>query len=103
MEKYIEGVKACKASVAWIVPLRDTENIIKAVKAACPGVTHQITIDWDDDSLYWLRFTRVSNSELNPEASKTVQKAPSATGTVQTPENKKQPDPPRARYGGPRW
>lgn len=104
MEKYIEDVKACKKTVAWIVPLSEIDTIVNAVKAKCTeGFMHSVSMDWDDENLYWLRFTRVSNSAPKSEVPKTVQTAPSATGIVQKLETKKQPDPPRVRYGGPRW
>jgi hypothetical protein len=104
MEKYIEDVKACKKTVAWIVPLSEIDTIVNAVKAKCSGgFTHSVSMDWDDENLYWLRFTRVSSSEQPTAVVKTVQTAPSAMGTAQKPETKKQPDPPRVRYGGPRW
>lgn len=100
MEKYIEGVNACKATVAWIVTKEQIEDIVKAVKSKCPGFSHKVTMDWDDDSLLWLRFTR---EELLPAVPKTVVTVPSATDTVQTVEKKKHIDPPPVRYGGPRW
>ena len=100
MEKYIEGVTNCKASVAWIVTKEQIEDIVKAVKTKCPEFSHRVTMDWDDDTLLWLRFTR---EELLTVVPKTVATIPNATGTIQTVEKKKHIDPPRERYGGPRW
>ena len=100
MEKYIEGVTACKATIAWIVKKEQIEDIVKAVKSKCPEFSHKVTMDWDDDSLLWLRFTR---EELLPVVPKTVLTIPSAKGTVPPPEKKQPQDQPQVRYGGPRW
>ena len=98
MEKYIEGVNACKATVAWIVTKEQIEDIVKAVKSKCPGFSHRVTMDWDDESLLWLRFTREELPPVVPSAAK----IPSVTSTVITVEKKKNDLPP-VRYGGPRW
>ena len=98
MEKYIEGVTNCKASVAWIVTKEQIEDIVKAVKTKCPEFSHRVTMDWDDDTLLWLRFTREELPPVVPSAAK----IPSVTSTVITVEKKKNDLPP-VRYGGPRW
>ena len=96
MEKYIEGVNACKATVEWIVTKEQIEDIVKAVKSKCPGFSHRVTMDWDDESLLWLRFTR---EELPP----VVPSAVTIPSTIQIVEKKKNIDLPPVRYGGPRW
>ena len=97
MEKYIEGVKSCKSTVAWIVTKDQIEDIVMAIKTKCPGFSHNVTMDWDDESLLWLRFNR---EELPPVVPSAV-KIPSVTSTI-TVEKKKNDLPP-VRYGGPRW
>lgn len=86
MEKYIEGVKSCKSTVAWIVTKDQIEDIVMAIKTKCPGFSHNVTMDWDDESLLWLRFTR----EV------VVPKPAAAVITSVKPK-------PVERYGGPRW
>ena len=103
MEKYIEGVKNCKASVAWVVTKDKIEDIIKTIKFRFPNFTHKVSMDWDDDTLLWLRFTRESDSTQPIAIPKTVLTVPSATGTVPPPEKKKPQDQSQVRYGGPRW
>jgi len=84
MEKYIEGVKSCKSTVAWIVTKDQIEDIVKTVKTKCPGFSHNVTLDWDDESLLWLRFTR-----------EVVVPKPAVPNSVKPK--------PVERYGGPRW
>jgi len=103
MDKYIEDVKTCKASVAWIVAKDKIEDIVKAIKFRFPNFTHKVSMDWDDDTLLWLRFTRESDSTPPIAIPKTVPIVPSAMGTVPPPEKKKPQDQPQVRYGGPRW
>lgn len=103
MEKYIEGVKNCKASVAWIVTNDQIEDIVKAIKFRFPNFTHKVSMDWDDDTLLWLRFTRESDLKQPVVIPKTVQTIPSAMDIVPPLEKKKPQDQPQVRYGGPRW
>ena len=103
MEKYIEDVKTCKASVAWIVTKDKIEDIVKTIKFRFPNFTHKVSMDWDDDTLLWLRFTRESDSTQPIAIPKTVQIIPSAMGKVPPPEKKKPQDQSQVRYGGPRW
>jgi hypothetical protein len=86
MEKYIEGVKSCKSTVAWIVTKDQIEDIVMAIKTKCPGFSHNVTLDWDDESLLWLRFTR---EVVVPKPAVPV-----------IPSVKPKPV---ERYGGPRW
>ena len=88
MEKYIEGVKSCKSTVAWIVTKDQIEDIVMAIKTKCPGFSHNVTLDWDDESLLWLRFTR---EPVVPKTTVTSSVKPNAPVVTQT------------RYGGPRW
>jgi len=106
IQKFINEALECTTTKAWIVKREIIEKTVDAFKKLCPKIQHQVTMDWDDDTLLWLRFTwepGTLHSTPQPVTVQTVLKAPSATDTVQKPETTKQPDPPRVRYGGPRW
>ena len=100
IQKYIDEALLCNTTKAWIVDKENIPKIVEAFKKLCPTIKHAVTMDWDDDTLLWLRLTwepGTLHSKPQTVTVQTVLKAPIAT------ETKKQPDPPRARYGGPRW
>jgi len=106
IQKYINEALECTTTKAWIVDKENIPKIVAAFQKLCPKIQHQVTMDWDDDTLLWLRFTWEPGTLHSTPQTVTVQtvlKAPSATDTAQKSEMKKQPDPPRVRYGGPRW
>ena len=55
--KLIEEAKLCSCTIAWIIPQDSMNEVVQAFKKACPTIQHRITMDWDDDTLLWLRFT----------------------------------------------
>jgi hypothetical protein len=103
IQKYINEALECTTTKAWIVDKENIPKIVAAFQKLCPTIKHAVTMDWDDDTLLWLRLVwepGTLHSTPQPVVPKTVLKAPSATETAQ---RSKPPDPPRARYGGPRW
>ena len=97
IQRYINEALACESTKAWIVRQDLIPKVVDAFKKLCPTIKHQVTMDWDDTDLLWLRFTwepGTLHSTPQPVVPKTILKAPSAT---------EQQDPPRVRYGGPRW
>ena len=99
IQKYISDAKLCAGNtIGWIVPPEHIEQIIEEFKKVCPTIKHKVSMDWDDDTLLWLRFTWENNA-WNPVKLTTLLQIP---GTV-TIEPSKKERPPSARYGGPRW
>jgi hypothetical protein len=102
IQKYINEALECTTTKAWIVDKENIPKIVSAFQKLCPKIQHQVTMDWDDDTLLWLRFTwepgTLHATPPQPVSIQTVLKAPSITETL-----KKSDPPQRARYGGPRW
>ena len=107
IKKYVKEALESKTNTkAWIIEKDFIPKVVAEFKRLCPSIKHEVNMDWDDDTLLWLRFTwepGTLHSTPQPVVSKTVQTVPSATDTERKSETKKQPDPPRVRYGGPRW
>jgi hypothetical protein len=93
----VEEARACnnKGYLSCIIKLDDVEKTVNDFKKVHPDVKHSISIDWDDETLYRIRFS------WEP-----------GTFGVPPPPPKKQPlkvenplpsRPPPTRYGGPRW
>jgi hypothetical protein len=98
IKKYIDEALACATTKAWVVRQDLIPKVVEAFQKLCPAIKHQVTMDWDDETLLWLRFTwepGTLHSTPQPPAPKIILKAPSTASKPQ--------DPPRARYGGPRW
>ena len=106
IQKYVDEAMVCTTTKAWIVEKEFIPKVVAAFQKLCPKIEHKVTMDWDDDTLLWLRLTwepGTLNSKPPTVTVKTVQTVSNAKDTEQKPEMTKQPDPPRARYGGPRW
>jgi hypothetical protein len=57
--KRILEARACnsKGSLSWIIPLDKVESTVKEFQAVHPSVKHTVGPDWDDDTLYRIRFS----------------------------------------------
>ena len=102
-EKFIEEAKTCNAlgTMTPVVKLDEVDFLICELKALCPSITHKITLDWDDETLYRIRFT------WEPGTFGVKKPIPVLLSAIKT---KCDPVPPTprpssaaARYGGPRW
>ena len=107
-EKYIHEALACNdvGTKKWVVKTDLITSLVEKFKTLCTGLKHEVYIDWDDETLTWLKLSwepGTLHSTPQPKVVQTLLRAPSATGTRQTPETKKTQDQPKVRYGGPRW
>jgi hypothetical protein len=56
--KYIDYAHAAnaKGTIAFTVTLEMTQVLIDAFKKACPKVSHSVSVDWDDETMYRITF-----------------------------------------------
>lgn len=101
IQKYLAEAKLATCTIGWVVRQDLIERVVQEFKKLYPSIEHKITMDWDDDTLLWLRFTW-KVGELNPAYKKpaSVVLPPPVSTTVVVPPT---PRPKSARYGGPRW
>jgi len=59
IKKYIEEAKACNetGTMTQLIKLDLVDQLVSEFKSLCPAITHKITMDWDDESLYRIKFT----------------------------------------------
>jgi hypothetical protein len=59
MEKYIASAAAAdkKGEISFTVKLEQTHAIIETFRKLCPKIANTVSVDWDDEDFYMLRFT----------------------------------------------
>ena len=59
IQKRIEKARACNDAgyISWVINLDAVESTVAEFRAVHPKVAHRVSIDWDDDSLYRIRFS----------------------------------------------
>ena len=96
---HIDHAVECNSKGTYSFPvfLDEVEDIVKAFKNLCPNIKHQVSIDWDDDTLYKIRFTWEPGTFGIPmKPTPPIEPLP-----IKTPVPTQRPQ--AARYGGPRW
>jgi hypothetical protein len=59
MNTYIDEAYKCNevGTMSCIIKLDMVDQLVCEFKKLCPSVTYKITLDWDDETLYRIRFT----------------------------------------------
>ena len=59
MEKYIAAASCAdkKGEISFTVKIEQTHAIIETFKKLCPKIANTVSVDWDDEDFYMLRFT----------------------------------------------
>jgi len=59
MNTYIDEAYKCNelGTMSCIIKLELVDQLVCDFKKLCPSVTHKVTLDWDDETLYRIRFT----------------------------------------------
>jgi hypothetical protein len=93
VQSYIDAAKDSKTGTVTItVPIEEVKPTVAEFEKVCPTVKHSVSMDWDDDTLYRVKFMW--------EPGKFVAKPVS----IQTPLPQYRPEVARApKPGGPRW
>jgi hypothetical protein len=56
MTSFVQDAKACtKEVITWTVALDQVEPAVKELKEHFPTMTHTVSLDWDDETMYRLR------------------------------------------------
>ena len=58
-EKYIEEAKICNAlgTMTQYIHLDMVQQLVDEFRIQCPAIIHKVTLDWDDETLYKIKFT----------------------------------------------
>lgn len=101
-EKYIEEANARNTvgTMTQCVELDDVQHLVDTFRGLCPAITHRVTMDWDNESLYKIRFTWEPGTFGVKKPIPVLLKAIKTKCDESTPPT---PRPPSGRYGGPRW
>ena len=89
-----------KSPYKWRIIIDDVQHLVDTFRGLCPSITHRVTMDWDNESLYKIRFTWEPGTFGVKKPIPVLLKAIKTKCDESTPPT---PRPPSGRYGGPRW
>ena len=101
LDKYIEEAKICNplGSMTQYIHLDLVQQLVDKFRELCPAITHKVTLDWDDETLYRINF------KWEPGTFGVKKPIPVLLTAVKTKHDEVPPTPrpSSSRYGGPRW
>jgi hypothetical protein len=92
MNDYVvaQAKESKSGTITITVPIEEVEPTVSKFKKECPTAKHVVTLDWDDETLYRVKFT------WEPGKFGVV--------SIQTPTPTVRPPTARvSKQGGPRW
>ena len=89
---HLDSAKESKTGTVTItVPIEQVKPTVEEFEKVCPTVKHSVSMDWDDESLYRVKFTWEPGKFAVTSVS------------IQTPIKLRPDSAKESKQGGPRW